>query len=67
MPASIDRHDVLRLVGEGAVIVDVLPAEEYDELHIAGALGIPLRELDDRAPHELDRGHPVIVYCHDYF
>jgi len=28
--------------------------------------GIPLKELDERAPRELDRERPVIVYCNDY-
>ena len=43
-----------------------LPAKEFTEEHISGAVNIPLKELDRRAPRELDRERPVIVYCNDY-
>ena len=67
MPTGIDREQVRRLVADGAHLVDVLPAEEFAELHLAGAMHIPLRELDERAADELDRGRAVVVYCNDYF
>jgi rhodanese-related sulfurtransferase len=67
MPIPIDRDEVLRLVGEGAAqVVEVLPAAEYEDEHIAGAISIPLKELDEQAPRLLDGGRPVIVYCYDY-
>jgi hypothetical protein len=50
----------------GAQLVEVLPAKEFGEEHIAGAINIPLKELDERAPRELERERPVIVYCNDY-
>ncbi len=67
MPVEVDRDDVQRLAREGAQLVDVLPADDYAEFHLAGAVNLPLRELDERAPRELDRGRPVVVYCNDYF
>lgn len=66
MPKSIDHDEVRRLAEEGAQLIEVLPAKEYEEEHIAGAVNIPLKELDQRAPRELDRDRPVIVYCNDY-
>ncbi|MCA1683326.1 MAG: rhodanese-like domain-containing protein [Actinobacteria bacterium] len=67
MPTAIDREDVQRLMAEhGAQLVEVLPAKEFGEEHISGATNIPLKELDERAPRELDRDRPVIVYCNDY-
>ena len=67
MPQSIDYNEVLRLISEErAQLVEVLPAQEFGEEHIAGAINIPLKELDDRAPRELERERPVIVYCNDY-
>ncbi len=67
MPTGIDRDEVQRLLaGEDAQLVDVLPAKEYAEEHLAGAVNIPLKELDERAPRELDRDRPVVVYCNDY-
>ncbi|HEX2030093.1 MAG TPA: rhodanese-like domain-containing protein [Actinomycetota bacterium] len=65
MPDSIDRHELQRLMKEGAQLVEVLPPEEYDEEHIPGAINIPLRRIDSEAPERLDRGRPVIVYCWD--
>jgi rhodanese-related sulfurtransferase len=66
MPESIDHNEVRRLIAEeSAQLVEVLPAKEYGEEHIAGATNIPLKELDGRASRELDRDRPVIVYCND--
>lgn len=67
MPRAVDRNVVRRLLAEeDAQLVEVLPAKEYGEEHLAGAVNIPLKELDERAPRELDRERPVIVYCNDY-
>ncbi len=67
MPTAVDRDEVRRLIAEEAgQLVEVLPAKEFGEEHITGAVNIPLKELDERAPRELDRDRPVIVYCNDY-
>jgi rhodanese-related sulfurtransferase len=66
-PRSIDRDEVRRLIAdEKAHLVEVLPAGDFEEEHIVGAINIPLKELDERAPRELEREWPVIVYCNDY-
>jgi rhodanese-related sulfurtransferase len=65
MPREIDRTEVQRLVGAGAQLVEVLPAEEYEEDHLPGALSLPLRRLETEAVKILDRNRPVIVYCWD--
>jgi len=66
MVKNVTREDVQRLAAQGAHVVEVLPRDEYDELHIAGALSIPLKELGDRAPRELDQSRAVVTYCHDF-
>jgi rhodanese-related sulfurtransferase len=67
MPARIERNEVRRLIGEeDAQLVEVLPRSEHERLHIAGAMSLPLKELDARSASVLDRHRPVIVYCHDY-
>jgi rhodanese-related sulfurtransferase len=67
MPSSVDRDEVRRLISEeNAQLVEVLPAPDFEREHITGAINIPLKELDERGPHELDRERPVIVYCNDY-
>jgi phage shock protein E len=65
MPSEITRHDLQTLVDSGAQLVEVLPAEEFADEHLPGAISIPLRELDEEAPRRLDRQRPVIVYCFD--
>lgn len=67
MTARIGRDEVQRLLNEEyAQLVEVLPAAEYQDEHLPGAINIPLKELGWRAPRELDRALPVIVYCYDY-
>jgi rhodanese-related sulfurtransferase len=63
---GIDRGRVLELIEQGAQIVEVLPAEEYDDEHLPGAVNLPLRELDAVRAGTLDRSRPVVVYCYDY-
>ena len=65
MPTPVERDDVLRLAAEGAQVVEVLPRESYERFHVAGALSIPLTELDARHG-ELDSSRPVVVYCNDW-
>lgn len=63
---AIDAVEVAELLSEGAQLVEVLPEEEYREEHLAGAINIPLKELDRERVARLNRDAPVIVYCHDY-
>lgn len=66
MPEAIDRERVQELARGGAQLVEVLPAEEYEDEHLPGAVNIPLKELDAESVAQLDRARPVIVYCYDY-
>jgi rhodanese-related sulfurtransferase len=66
MPTDIDRDDVRRLVANGAQLVEVLPAEEYNEAHLPGALNLPLKKLDRHSAKQLDSTQPLIVYCNDF-
>ncbi|MEO8745362.1 MAG: rhodanese-like domain-containing protein [Candidatus Dormiibacterota bacterium] len=65
MPKEIDRDQVQQLLDRGAQLVEVLPADEYEEDHLVGAINLPLRRLDKEAVDTLDRTRPVIVYCWD--
>ncbi len=62
MPTSIDRSDVQRLIEEGAQLVEVLPPAEYEEMHLPGAINIPLKSLSRETTAKLERDRPVIVY-----
>jgi rhodanese-related sulfurtransferase len=44
----------------------VLPAAEYEDEHLPGAINIPLTELDRETTRALDRAAPVVAYCYDY-
>ena len=66
MPTDIDRDEVRRLLDQGAQVVEVLPAEEYEQEHLPGAMNIPLKELTRQAAARLRRDRPVIVYCNDF-
>ncbi len=55
-----------RLLHEGAQLVEVLPAKEYEDQHLPGAIHIPLKKLGRGTADRLRRDRPVIVYCHDY-
>ena len=65
MAQDIDREGVRRLMERGAQIVDVLPAREYGEDHLPGAINLPLRRIEVEAARVLDPSRPVVVYCAD--
>ena len=65
MPEMIDRDRVRELVESGAQLVEVLPAEEYEEDHLPAAVNLPLRRLETKEIDRLDPDRPVIVYCWD--
>ena len=65
MAREVDREQVRRLMEQGAQLVDVLPAPEYGEDHLPGAINLPLRRIETEANRVLDPSRPVIVYCWD--
>ena len=65
MAQVIDRDRVRRLMEQGAQIVDVLPAREYGEDHLPGAVNLPLRKIEADGARALDHSRPVVVYCAD--
>ena len=67
MPTPIDRDELQRLIAEQqAQRIEVLPAAEYEDEHLPGAINIPLKELDRETTRGLDRARPVVAYCYDY-
>jgi rhodanese-related sulfurtransferase len=59
---EVSREEAEGLLEEGAQIVDVRGAHEWEAGHIAGARHLPLDELSERTG-ELDGERPVILYC----
>lgn len=65
MPHPIDYPRLRELLDSGAQLVEVLPAQEYDEEHLPGAVNIPLKTLDAASTAHLDKRRAVVVYCWD--
>ena len=66
MPTRIELDALQGLIAAGAQLVEVLPADEYSEAHLPGAINIPLKVLDGDSTARLDRTRAVVVYCHDH-
>ena len=59
----VNREALLELVRQGAVtVLDVRPAEEYNAGHIAGAISLPLKEIEQRLS-DLPRNQEIVAYC----
>ena len=49
---------------EGYIILDVRTQEEYDQVHIPGAIVISHEEIEKKAEEVLtDKGQLILVYC----
>ena len=59
----VDQQALLERVSRGdCIVLDVRPPEEYDAAHVAGALSMPLEELERRLG-ELPRDRQIVAYC----
>lgn len=67
MPGEIGTDEIRNLLEQpGAQLLEVLPKREYEELHLPGAINVPLKSLDASTVQDLDPAQPTIVYCWDY-
>jgi rhodanese-related sulfurtransferase len=61
---GISAQQALKEYNNGAFIVDVRTDDEYDRLHIAGSIHIPVDELESRLEYEIPyKDRKVIFYC----
>lgn len=61
--SPVDRETLIRRVkAKEVVVIDVRPPEEYQRVHISGAIGIPLQELRRRLV-ELPKNKDIVAYC----
>ena len=52
--------------GEKLLLLEALPRTSYEEVHLPGALNLPLDELEELAPRLVpDRHAQIVVYCKD--
>jgi rhodanese-related sulfurtransferase len=59
---EIDVAELARRLAEGAPLLDVRRPDEYADVHVPGAVLIPLDELADRVA-ELPAPEPLQVIC----
>jgi rhodanese-related sulfurtransferase len=62
----IEHEELQRLLDDGVPVLEVLPEEDFRELHLPAAKNIPLKKLDAETTAGLDKANPVVVYCWDY-
>lgn len=46
-----------------AMLIDVRTPEEYREKHIAGAINIPIYEIDNLKNEIIDKDMVILLYC----
>jgi len=56
----------LKLNKKSSVIIDVRPQEEFLNLHLPGAISIPLEDLKERID-EIPLNKEIITYCRDNY
>jgi rhodanese-related sulfurtransferase len=61
-PESVSAEDAMRLIENGAVVIDVRGEREWQRRHIGGSLNIPLVQLEDRSV-ELPDDRLLITFC----
>lgn len=65
---TVARDQVKEMIdSNGAVVVEVLDAKNYDKFHLPGAVNVPVggdfeRDIRGAVP---DKSTPVVVYCMD--
>lgn len=60
---AVDKRRLLERVRAGEVtLLDVRPPEEYRAAHIAGAVSLPLKDLESRLA-SLPKGRDIVAYC----
>ncbi len=61
-PRAVTATEALRLVGDGALVVDVRREFEWNRVHIPGSVHVPLATLTNRCL-ELPDDRLLITFC----
>jgi len=57
---TINDQTAMSMINDGAIIIDVRTAEEYNEGHIANSINIPVDNISEITYAKEDK---IIVYC----
>lgn len=61
-PPEVGLEELAAALAGGAVLIDVRMPEEYEDMHVPGAIHMPLSELSVRS-NEIPRDQRVYVIC----
>lgn len=62
LPSTVSVTEAAQRINEGAFLLDVRTAEEWNQAHVAGAVRIPLDELKSRLA-EVPVDQDVLIIC----
>ena len=60
---DVSPEDARRLVGEGALLLDVRTVAEFSSGHLPNAMNVPLGELDAKLRELGAKDRAIVVYC----
>lgn len=64
MAGRMKKAEAVKLLKEGAVLVDVRTPEEYNQQYVEGAVNVPLQNLSGSAKKHLnDKSQPLLCFC----
>lgn len=62
---EISPSDAAQVLRQGSArVIDVRESWEYSVTHVEGSLHMPMAQVPNRAPAELNTGERLIVLCH---
>lgn len=60
---SVAAPEAVRLINQGATVVDVRDSARFDSGHIVDAINVPAAELPASAESRLKKKRPVLLVC----
>lgn len=61
--AAVSSSQAVRLINQGASVIDIRDKDPFDAGHIVDAKNIPAAELEEKLDKKLKKGKPIIVVC----
>jgi phage shock protein E len=63
--SQISSQRARACLNNGALVIDVRSRAEFNSGHLAGALNLPLDELESALPRRVqDKNHVLLLHCH---
>ena len=62
---EVSPAEAVKLINDGARVVDIRPAAQFQKGHIVGALNVPLDQLQQRAADISKRQDQMLLVCCD--